>query len=167
MTRHSDHAGRIEFLSCPPSRHGAEEEPLGREMAGRAPEGRAARGGRRRGVLTGGTAVAHEDWGEAAALLHPGVARILFPCRGRLWRRFMGCASPPPPPPTDPIRTSGLLGLLGELAEGGGEAGGRCCLDGQSAAGCRAAIGDQGAVERRGGEGADGGGGAGGGGQHS
>lgn len=63
--------------------------------------------------------------------------------------------------------TSGLLSLLGELAESGGEAGGRCCLDGQSAAGCWAAIGDDGAVEGRGGERADSGSGAGGSGEHS
>lgn len=66
-----------------------------------------------------------------------------------------------------PVPTSGLLGLLGELAEGGGEAGGRCCLDGQSAAGGGAAIGNDGAVQGGRGQGAHGGSGAGGRGEHS
>ena len=62
--------------------------------------------------------------------------------------------------------TSGLLRLFGELAQGGGKAGGRRGLGRQRAAGGGAAAGHQGAIERRGGEGVDGGGGPGRGGEH-
>lgn len=62
--------------------------------------------------------------------------------------------------------TSGLLRLFGELAQGGGEAGGRRGLGRQRAAGGGAAAGHQGAIEWRGGEGVDGGGGPGRSGEH-